>query len=908
MPTPEWAQCHVEIYEAPGFLDDCFRSGWALFQSAASESFVNADDISGDYATMMVTEGVTPSGCGYRKDISSEALATNTYPLIRVRLRGRGTTPQYRVEVEYTDASVTDSGWINAPTSMGVKTLELTSGKTVKYVKLYARCSTASGIAYIDYDYAVVMKNWPIIPTEIEEVDVDLQTTVAVSGMILKLLNDVLLGVTARRYTLDENMGGKAYDLSRNKGHGSIVNATWNTGGRHGSCLYFLASSSCRLDTGFTTTIPATGALTIAFWVKASSGATGVVCGFGKDVGADWNRVQFNWSSDKLRLYVKDDSANIRQYTSTKTVADNAWHLVVGVINPASDKIELYIDGDYDGGASGTLGTITLTAYDLTWGCLHNESGYSSHTTAYVDEAQVFTRALTEEEAYTLFTRDPPSGAARAGVGNLVMVYLAAQTESVVYKLITARVIDRVSSGDPDNPLVTLTGEDLGEILHERTFTKEYATARWISGVAEDIVTDSVPELDKAADQTDRTITNVFRDEGVWSLLQKLAEAAHYSSGEYGANFYVDPGGCLRFKKYGAFSCGHAISDGSDGDTANILDIQVRETIKGNPRLANEVKIIVFEEEAIPKDEDSWTESADSWSSPDPTDANYPQSDTGDKQSGTASIHFNTTNPGTQYRMRHIFGEVDLTGIDQIKFWFKYGSGLSPENLEVRMQKGVWIWTTDYYIKSGLSVPSADTWSEYTINLSDFTKGGNPGKIVDHLHIRPYRSAGDLGTGGFLVDKLRFIRSEKAGTASDATSQGSHGKRTLREVDKTINDMGYAGYVAGNIVEHRKNPHVTVHARVPGRGQLGYRPPQTATVTSLKDGIDQAGFQIQRARHVYRPGEGYVCDLELAAALKPDGSYEAKVAPSAADVGAVLARLRLRQMEGQLNSLRSTWE
>ncbi|GAG33522.1 unnamed protein product, partial [marine sediment metagenome] len=64
MPTPDWAECHVEIYESPGWLDDCFRSAlWTLFQSAAGQSFANAGDVSGDLGVMTVTEGATPSGC-----------------------------------------------------------------------------------------------------------------------------------------------------------------------------------------------------------------------------------------------------------------------------------------------------------------------------------------------------------------------------------------------------------------------------------------------------------------------------------------------------------------------------------------------------------------------------------------------------------------------------------------------------------------------------------------------------------------------------------------------------------------------------------------------------------------------------------------------------------------------------
>jgi len=65
-PTPLWAQCHIEVYEEPGWLDDCFRSSlWVKFLSSASESFMNVGDVAGDYATMTVTEGATPSGCGW---------------------------------------------------------------------------------------------------------------------------------------------------------------------------------------------------------------------------------------------------------------------------------------------------------------------------------------------------------------------------------------------------------------------------------------------------------------------------------------------------------------------------------------------------------------------------------------------------------------------------------------------------------------------------------------------------------------------------------------------------------------------------------------------------------------------------------------------------------------------------
>ncbi|MCW4048332.1 MAG: hypothetical protein NWE89_01215 [Candidatus Bathyarchaeota archaeon] len=905
-PTPGWAQCHMEVYEEPGFLDDCFRSStWTKFQSASSESFMNAGDVSGDYAVMEVTEGGVVNGAGWRRDINSLSLNTDEYPLFRVRLRGRGTSPQYKVEVEYTDTSTTSSGWTNAHSGFEAKMLQLTAGKTVKYVKLYARSNQANQTAQIDYDYAAVLKNPPLIPGELLELVADLVTTNAVSGLRVSMLNDPLLGVTERRYRLDENLGSKAYDLSRNRHQSGFDNATWNSGGKHGHCLYFLAASSCKLNTGYTVSIAATGAVSIAFWVKASPGASGVICGFGKTVGANWNRIQFNWSSDKVRLYVKDDAANIRQYVSGATIADGSWHHVVGVINPGGDVIQLYVDGVYDGGASGTLGAITLDVHDLTFGCVHTGGGYSSYTTCYLDELLVASRALTSEEVYGLSQYAPLSGAARTGTGNIVMLYLGAESETLVYKLITARVIDRVALGEPDKPTVQLVCEDLGEILHERTFTKEYASATQISGIVDDVMDQSGPEFYQDKDTTNRSIVNKFSRDGVWALLEKLAETATFSTGETGANFYVDPGGALRFKKYGAFTCSLSVSDGSDGNTANILGIRVKESIKGSPRLVNDVRVIVFEEENNPADKDALTESAEGWSSPDPTDANYPQSDTGDKQAGAASVKFQFTGAGTGYRMRLDFPDLDLSGYDCIKWYMKYGAGLSIDDFDVKLWRNS-VWVTDYYEETGVAKGAAASWVEYSVNLDDFSKTGNPGPIIDTIQIKANHSTG-IGTGGILIDKLRLVRDEKAGTDSDAGSQSTYGKRTLRVVDKTITDLNYAGYVADNIVTHRKNPVVSVRALVPGRGQLGYRPPMKVTLTSLKDGIDQKEFQIVRAVHRYTPGEGYRCEVDLVAARKPDGSFEPGIAPAIDDLGLSLAVMRRMQRESGLNSLRNVW-
>ncbi len=856
---------------------------------------------------MTVTEGATVNGAGWQRDISSHSLSADDYPLLRFRLRGRGITPQYKIEAEYTDASTTTTGWTDAPSSFTAKMIQLTEAKTIKYLKLLTRCNTPNQIAYIDYDYINVIQNPPLIPHEVTMLEADLICNTAVSSLTIKHLNDPQHGSTQRLYTLDENQGTKAYDLSHNKHKSNLINTTWSPDGKHGNCIHLQAASSSRLETGYKPTIPIDGALSLSFWVKAAPGATNIVAGFGQ-TDTTWNRVQFNWSSDKLRLYVRDDNGNTLQYTTTATIADNTWHHIAGIINPENNQITVYVDGELEGTTTGTLNAITIDSYDLTFGCLHNDAGYSNYTTAYIDQIRILTRAITPHEAKLLATQTPPSGAARATPGNIIMLYLAAEPETLVYKLFTGRIIDKITGGDPDNPLVTLICEDQGEIIHERNFTQEYLTPTQISTIIDDIVDTTLPELYLEKNTTNRTIKNSFRDEGAWNLLEKLAEAATYPTGETGANFYTDPGGSLRFKPYGAFTCSHSLSDGSDGNTPNIHEIEVSESIKASPKLANDIKLIIYEAEHIPTDQDSYTESADAWSSPDPTDTGYPQSDTGDKQRGTASIHYNTTNPGQVYRMRLELTETDLTGIDEINLYYKYGSGLSPETLELRLQKSSWLWTSDYFIKTNITPGPSATWNSLTVQLNQMTKTGNPGNIIDHLEIRMVTTQPDLGTGGFLIDQLRFTRSEKAGTATDPVSQAEHGKRTHRQVDKTITDLDYATYLAENILLHRSQPITTIHAATQGRAQPGYRPPMHIQVTSQKDRLNQATFQIQRTRHHYTPDTGYTCTLTLTAAHTSTGTYDPNMAPHSGDLGIDLGAWRRRQQEAELNTVPTPWK
>ena len=810
----------------------------------------------------------------------------------------------------YPNGKLYEWNGVSASTSFGIVTLQLDAAKVVHKVKLYAKSNTANGTAQVDYDYAVLQCQFPIVPYEHYEVDVDLQHTLSCSGFRIRAHHDKLQGVTGLRYRFDENMGVVATDLGSSKLNGTLVNAPTWIPGKYNHGLQFVSASSTRVDTGYRPIIAATGALTIVFWIKGLSGASGIIMGSGKATGT-FNRVQLDLpGADKIRIYAKDDAGNIRQYTSTAVVLDNTWHRVAAVVNPNDDVVDLYIDDEYDGQDTGALGVISLDDWDLTIGCLHNEAGYSNYVTCYVDEPAFYAKGLTAAEITEDYLQEPASGVSRVPTGAWAMIYIADQSESLVTKILKGRVIDRATGGDPDQLWIEFTGEDQGEIIQERSWSRNVGVATEISVVVNYVINDSVPELFRDIEFTNRTIINKFRNENCWSVLQKLAESATFATGEAGAHFFVDPGECFRFHKYGAFSCPERITDGSDGYVKNILGIQVKESIKITPKMTNDVKVIIFEEEYIPVDQDAWTESAGGWSSPDPLDVGYPQSDAGDKTTGTASIAFNVTLALTQVRMRVDFGETDLTKFDELRFKLKYGATLTIDTFRVQMLKlGTWGVTGDYFEESGIAPPGSAAWYEVTISIPGMLAVGNPGNSVNSLEIRAEQAAA-IGTGGFRIDNLRFIRTEKSASHSDATSQANYGKRTLTVVDKNISNLTWAGDVADNIVENRKYPITTIQAKVKGMAQLGYRPPQKVTVTSLKDELNQQVFQIVRAQHRLKVGDPYVVDLDLIAAktsISPP-AYSALVGPARGDLETVLTEWRKKTTQEALYPLRTQYE
>ena len=194
-------------------------------------------------------------------------------------------------------------------------------------------------------------------------------------------------------------IGAKQKDIVGEKE--GTVSATL-TGGKIGAGLQFNGIGQY-FDTNYSPDILADGELTIAFWVKGAPGATGVILGLGNVFDdTTWNRLQFNWSTPKMRMYTKGDDENVRLYTTTATLLDNAFHSVVGIISPKENETLVYVDSVYDGGAAGALGAFSFEGWTIHGGCLNNDGVRGNYAAGFLDELMIVNKRWSprQVEAY----------------------------------------------------------------------------------------------------------------------------------------------------------------------------------------------------------------------------------------------------------------------------------------------------------------------------------------------------------------------------------------------------------------------------------------------------------------------------------------------------------------------------
>jgi hypothetical protein len=195
---------------------------------------------------------------------------------------------------------------------------------------------------------------------------------------------------------LDESSGNKAWDASSSGANGTLYNfatPAWNAGVVNG-CLAFDGISNYLQTAPITT--PA--ALTVACWARSNT--------------ATWNAYGCLVSQrPSFVLHPEQGTRNMRfiVYSGPSTAVNmtwvapaafdiTQWHHYVAVFNPATDKMELFVDGVL----SASL-TTTVTMNPDTGGVFIGKDDYPGrYFNGKIDDVRIYSRALTATEVLEL--------------------------------------------------------------------------------------------------------------------------------------------------------------------------------------------------------------------------------------------------------------------------------------------------------------------------------------------------------------------------------------------------------------------------------------------------------------------------------------------------------------------------
>ncbi len=196
--------------------------------------------------------------------------------------------------------------------------------------------------------------------------------------------------------TTDGTLGSTVTDLSPAGNHGTVGVASMSqVSGAFGESLTFGGGSFVNVGTPLLTTTDTYQPYSIAFWVKAASGANGgLFTQYSSGTGERFGIAMFNGDGGKVQWWNGSTRAK-----TTIGVNDNAWHHVA-FVKDASRQLTAYVDGQ-----------------DVTDGTLTNQHAYAFETqnvnigrfsstvmpfTGQMDEVFLYEEALTAAQIENL--------------------------------------------------------------------------------------------------------------------------------------------------------------------------------------------------------------------------------------------------------------------------------------------------------------------------------------------------------------------------------------------------------------------------------------------------------------------------------------------------------------------------
>lgn len=200
-------------------------------------------------------------------------------------------------------------------------------------------------------------------------------------------------------YSFDAGTGTTVADVSGNGLTGTIVGATWTTGGKYGNALSFNGTSNY-VDLGNPTLLQITGSMTWSAWVKAAANPAddGQIIAKSDD-NTGW---QFKTSPDTgphtFGVAVSTGSSHAQRY-STTVRSLNTWYHVAGVYNATAQTLDIYVNGTLDNGV--LAGSIPSSQSNANVNVNIGRRTGGFYFNGVLDEIRIYNKALSQSEIQT---------------------------------------------------------------------------------------------------------------------------------------------------------------------------------------------------------------------------------------------------------------------------------------------------------------------------------------------------------------------------------------------------------------------------------------------------------------------------------------------------------------------------
>ena len=207
-------------------------------------------------------------------------------------------------------------------------------------------------------------------------------------------LNEMLLPFDTQNNVICKDYSGNGYN-------GTIIDASWVPNGKVGGAYDFSGGGDyITFDLPDVFNDISRNHFTISLWLKSDDISTPhkVVLESGENIK---NFIKITQYQSQINFGVFVDKGKVIECTlTTDNLSSNTWYHIVGTWDPGSEEIGLYLDGEVVGISTG--GGRGIFSYSSEEGEFNVGRG-GGYWDGLIDELQVFSHVLSEEQIYQLY-------------------------------------------------------------------------------------------------------------------------------------------------------------------------------------------------------------------------------------------------------------------------------------------------------------------------------------------------------------------------------------------------------------------------------------------------------------------------------------------------------------------------